>query len=130
VAVVFILRPDPAKAMTQPLRFLSVCLRHGASVWACAVLSSPCWWFPARAVIYSNFQASVKPFKLPHESWLDSVSVCTLMAIFVADIQKDMKTIKTVQYSANLFYIVLGGGLLVLVTTAVLAQVFTRKTIR
>ena len=30
----------------------------------------------------------MKPFKLSHESWLDSVSVCMLMAIFVADVQK------------------------------------------
>ena len=33
-------------------------------------------------------QASVRPFKLAHESTLDSVSVLLLMAIFIADIHK------------------------------------------
>ena len=38
-------------------------------------------------------EASFRPFKLSHESTLDSVSVLLLMAIFVSDIQKDLNTV-------------------------------------
>ena len=34
-------------------------------------------------------QASMRPFKLAHESTLDSISVLLLMAIFISDIHKD-----------------------------------------
>jgi hypothetical protein len=75
---------------------------------------------------YSNFQASVQPFKLSHESWLDSVSVCTLMAIFVADIQKDIDEVEN-----NVFLVVIYCcGLVGLVVSAGVAQWYTRKRIR
>jgi hypothetical protein len=75
---------------------------------------------------YSNFQASYKPFKLSHESWLDSISVCILMAIFVADIQKDIDTIDDKTFLQVVFFC----GLVVLVASATLAQWYTRKAIR
>jgi hypothetical protein len=75
---------------------------------------------------YSNLQASVQPFKLSHESWLDSVSVCMLMAIFVADVQKDIAAVDD-----NVFLIVVCVcALLVLAASAGLAQWYTRKKIR
>ena len=38
-------------------------------------------------MIYSTVQASVRPFKLSHESTLDSASVLLLMLVFVADVR-------------------------------------------
>jgi hypothetical protein len=66
----------------------------------------------------------VKPFKLSHESWLDSVSVCMLMAIFVADIQQSFVD------DSVLLLVVFFCGLVTLVGSAGLAQFYTRKEIR
>ena len=66
----------------------------------------------------------MKPFKLSHESWLDSVSVCMLMAIFVADVQKDLVD------DGVFLVVVFSCGLVTLVGSAGLAQFYTRKEIR
>ena len=75
---------------------------------------------------YSTVQASVRPFKLPQESILDSVCVLMIMAIFAADIHKDLVSIRS-----NGFLVFMAvTGLIVLVVSTVLAGWQTRKMIR
>jgi hypothetical protein len=66
-------------------------------------------------VTYNTVHASFRPFKLHHESQLDSVCVVLLVVVFGADIQKDMSTIE----NNNVFLVsvlVISTSVLVLMT--------------
>ena len=73
-------------------------------------------------------QASIKPFKLSHETWLDSVAICILMAIFAADMAADAQ--KDLSDHNTFLSIVFFAGVLVLIVCAGLAKWYTRKEIR
>jgi hypothetical protein len=75
-------------------------------------------------MLYSNVQATIKPFKLAHESWLDSVCVLVVMLTFVADVQVAVVGNTTFQI------VVVVTGVVILVACALVAKHLTRKEIR
>jgi hypothetical protein len=77
-------------------------------------------------MVYSNVQATVKPFKMAHESWLDSVCVLVVMLTFVADIQQNLPTIGNTTF----IVVVVVTGLVLLVASTLMAKHLTRKEIR
>ena len=79
-------------------------------------------------VAYSTVQASFRPFKLRHESQLDSVCVALLVVIFGTDIQKDLSTIESNRTS--LLVCVFFAAVVMLVAATVLGWFETRKVIR
>ena len=81
--------------------------------------------------VYSNVQASMQPFKLPHESTLDNMCVLLLMCLYATHIGKDQIEGAAGLIDQNVFLvIVLFGCTLILVLMTLRGRHITKRLIR
>ena len=81
--------------------------------------------------VYSNVQASMQPFKLPHESTLDNMCVLLLMCLYATHIGKDQIEGAAGLIDQNVFLVVvLVGSTLILVLMTLRGRHITKRLIR
>ena len=81
-------------------------------------------------VLYSILQATKRPFKLSHESTLDSTSVLLLVVLYCAHIGSDQIEASGLANADVFFVAVLLGSSLTLVLMTVRGRYITKRLIR